>query len=199
MKAPGNTTYTLTEAVARFPTEGAFQQAVDELQENGFDRADLSVPSDRLPHYRNPDENHVARAAPVNMESIRMGKVALLGIPSYLGVTFGLIAGFAFRDAEPIILALAVLGGAVGGILGGLAAWKLGARHARSVDAQLHEGGMLLWVRTKTEAAQAKALEILTRSGGRSAHVHETTAQWGVDNVPLAHVNPDPFLPSARM
>lgn len=189
-----NKPYPLTETVARFPTEASFLAAVDALQETGFDRADLSVPSDRLPHYRNPDGLAVARSAPVNPESIRMGKVALMGIPSYLGVSLGLIAGYAFRDAEPAIMALAIAGGVLGGVFGGLLARKLGARHARSVAAQLREGGLLLWVRTQSQEAQARALDVLAQNGGKNAHVHETKARWGVDDVPLAHVNPDPFL-----
>jgi hypothetical protein len=52
----------------------------------------------------------------------------------------------------------------------------------------------VLWVNTPDDAAEKRALAILTTCGARSVHVHHVERQWGIKDTPLHEVQPDPSL-----
>ena len=51
-----------------------------------------------------------------------------------------------------------------------------------------------LWVSTPDDAAEKRALAVLTKCGGRAVHVHHVERQWGIKDTPLHAVQPDPLL-----
>jgi hypothetical protein len=70
------------------------------------------------------------------------------------------------------IVAAALAGGA-GGVTGTILAKLIEYHHADHLQEQLDHGGLLLWVRTRDGAHEARALEILARHSARDVHVHD--------------------------
>jgi hypothetical protein len=48
--------------------------------------------------------------------------------------------------------------------------------HADWLQEQLDRGGLLLWVRTPTEADERRAIEVLTQHATHDVHIHEVPA-----------------------
>ena len=201
----GNEDFELREVVGVFPDETAFLAAVDDLLERGFDRADLSV----LGHGRNAkvgfdrlargaaslaDDGNIPRAALVTPEAISQAKAAAIGLPLYAGTLGGLLAVVATGGTLAFAIPVAVAGGLAGSGLGAIGARVVGRAHRRDIEDQVAAGGILLWARTDTPEREERAQRLMKRAGGKSVHVHQATIRWGVDNVPFAHVEPDPLL-----
>jgi hypothetical protein len=91
-------------------------------------------------------------------------------------------------------IAAAILGGAVGAGLGALLAHAVARHHADQVHEQLAQGGLVLWVSTPDEAAEARALASLQKCGAGSVHIHAVQRQWGPKDRPLGEAQLDPFL-----
>ncbi|GAB4354100.1 MAG: hypothetical protein Kow0026_12570 [Oricola sp.] len=51
-------------------------------------------------------------------------------------------------------------------------------------------------MRAQTPDREREALRILGAAGGEHVHLHAVSIDWGADDVPFAHFNPDPFLES---
>lgn len=193
------------EAVAVFPTEQAFLKAVDDLQEHGFDRSDLSVLADTR-HTRDgfshtfagadtlADDGNAPRASFITPESLAEGRAAAVALPFYIGSIGGLFIALASGGTLAFTLPLAIAGGLAGGGLGAIGARALGRHHREAIEAQILNGGILLWVRTTSAEKERRAIALLKAASGRNVHMHEMAIRWGIDDVPLAHVNPDPFL-----
>jgi hypothetical protein len=49
-------------------------------------------------------------------------------------------------------------------------------------------------VRTESADREREALRILDAAGGEHVHLHTASIHWGEDDVPFAHINPDPLL-----
>ena len=74
-------------------------------------------------------------------------------------------------------VAAAVVGTAIAGaLLGTVFAHWMDQRHADWLQEQLDRGGILLWVRTPTEADERKALDLLSRYSAHDIHIHEIPA-----------------------
>ena len=75
-------------------------------------------------------------------------------------------------------VAAAVVGTAIAGaLLGTVFAHWMDQRHADWLQEQLDRGGILLWVRTPSEAEERRAMEILTRYSAHDVHIHEIPAE----------------------
>lgn len=171
------------EAVGIFDSADALQDAIDELQTSGFDRADISlmtsehVVEEKLGHkYRKvtelADDTRVPRASYVAPESIGEAQGALVGGLFYVGAIGA--AGLIFATGGSMaaaVLAASAAGGA-GGVIGALLGKLVGDRHAQYIQEQLDRGGLLLWVRTRDEEHETRAMEILKKHSGRDVHVH---------------------------
>jgi hypothetical protein len=72
-------------------------------------------------------------------------------------------------------IAATVLAGGAGAAIGGFLARRVGDEHAEYLQNQINHGGLLLWVRTRDEAQEKTAVEILKRNSGRDVHVHGWT------------------------
>ena len=70
--------------------------------------------------------------------------------------------------------------GGIGLLVGtGLAVW-LARRHSTHIQSQLEDGGLIVWVRTRTRALESTALEVLGRHGAHHVHAHD------LDDHPVA-------------
>lgn len=177
-------TENIREVVAVFSTAETLQDAIDELLNSGFHRAQLSLLASeaevvaKLGHkYRKSselaDDVSVPRAAYVSTEAIGDGQGAAIGALMYIGagVLIGPLAAAGGTIAA--MLAAAALGGGAGGLIGTLLADFLGDWHASRIVEQLEHGGLLLWVRTWDAGQENDAVQILERNSGRDVHIHE--------------------------
>ncbi|HEX5795645.1 MAG TPA: hypothetical protein VFY19_07380 [Geminicoccaceae bacterium] len=169
------------EAVAVFDNVSELDAAVEELRQAGFRRGDISLLATehavqkKLGHrYErveeledDPDAPRVTYRTPA---ALGEGEDILIGSLTYLPAVVA--AGTVVASAG--IVAAAVTGTALAGALIGtvLAHW-LDKQHAEHLQEQLERGGLLLWVRTPDEAAERRALEILTRHSAHDVHVHQ--------------------------
>ena len=69
------------------------------------------------------------------------------------------------------IVAMLAAGGA-GAAIGGILASLTGQHHARYLQEQLDHGGLLLWVHTRDENREKRAMEILSKHSAHDVHVH---------------------------
>lgn len=174
---------TSTEAVGVFSTADDLQQAIDDLLNSGFDRAELSLLATeaavdaKLGHaYRKvealEDDPSVPRTCYVSPESVGDAEGALVGSLLYVGGLAAAGAVVASGGALAAAFGAAALVGGAGGMVGAALASLVGDSHARHLQEHLAHGGLLLWVRTRTTGHERLAMDILRRHSGRDAHVH---------------------------
>lgn len=173
----------IREAVGIFDNAAALEEAVDELQSSGFDRAEISLLAgvdaveQKLGHKFDKvseleDDASVPRAAFVSTASIGDAEGGLIGGLMYVGAV---VAGGAIvASGGPLSAAIAgaaMVGGA-GGLIGGILAKWFDEQHADALQDQLGRGGLLLWVRTWNAADEKRATEILSKHSAHDVHVH---------------------------
>jgi hypothetical protein len=178
---------TLREVVGVFHDERALETAIDELQECGFDRAEISLlasertVAQKLGHaYQKAaeleDEFSAARVAYVSREDYGAAEGGLISVLVYVGALAGAGAVVASGGALAGALLAAALSGGTGGVVGfGLARW-LEHKRAERLHQQLEKGGLLLWVHVDESERERKAIEILTRHAAEDVHAHELDA-----------------------
>jgi hypothetical protein len=181
------------EAVAVFTTADDLQAAVDELLSSGFHRADLSLLAGEdtlneklgrgFANVRDLEDDPTApRSAYISPEAIGDAQGGIVGALMYVGATTA--AGAMFVSGGTILgaLVVATVVGGAGGVVGALLAKWLGDHHGRYLQAQIDQGGLLLWVRTKDTEAQVRALDILRRHSSRDVHIHSVCLKPHVSN-----------------
>lgn len=84
--------------------------------------------------------------------------------------------------------------GTISAGLGAAAVRALGKKQAEELDLQLMSGGIVLWVRVRTAEKEAEAQELLAKFGAEAIRVHEIEIAKRLEDVPLANVQPDPWL-----
>ena len=192
MDAERNTSE-VREAVGVFSDAKAFQDAIDDFLSSGFDRAELSLLAarhtvvEKLGHrYRTvaelEDNPAVPRCSYISTEDIGDAEGGLIGGLLYLGAAAGsfIASGGALVPA----IAAATVGGGVGGLIGSVLAKLVGDRHARHLQEQLDQGGLLLWVRTRDAGREKRAVDILAKHSGRDVHVHALPAIQAEEALP---------------
>lgn len=179
---------TVREAVSVFHDETSLQAAVDALLIAGFDRSQLSLLAGqrhvetRLGHRVDQvaeleDDPEVPTRAYVGIDSRTEAKAAIVGGLVYVGAIVALGAIVASGGTAADALIAGAIGGAVGGLLGIIVARQLQQRHVRRLQEQLDRGGLLLWVRTPTPDAEARAMATLKAHGGEDVHLHDLPEQ----------------------
>lgn len=204
LREEGENTYTVREVVALFESEKALHEAILSLEENGVDRARISVlgaSKSGDAHANRPDwvrkladSDDAPHAAPVEEGEMAEAKAAVIAVPGYIGAAAGLIAVMASGGALAPAIGLAIAGGALGGGAGFAASRLIGKHHREHVTKQLQAGGLVLWVMVDDD--EDKLSQLLESSGGTSVHVTEHEMKWGVEEMPLALTQVDPFLES---
>ena len=198
------------EAVGVFHQWADLRAAVDELLLNGFDRADVSmlageqVVERKLGHVYEKvteleDDANAPRVAFVGRDSMTEGKASAIGALGYVGAAAAVGAVVASGGALAWVLLAGVAAGGGGAALGTLLARTLGRGRAKDIEAQIDKGGLLLWVRTCDADREARATAVLRKHGADDVHVHSFEGARGPEFNPLGGLQPDPFLPQARL
>lgn len=205
-----NTKHTYREAVGVFHHWNNLQSAVDELLLSGFDRAEISmlagekVVEQKLGHlYRRvselEDDPEAPRIAFVGNDSLTEGKASAVGALGYVGAVAAVGAVVASGGALAWAIVAGVAAGGGGAALGTLLARAVGRGRAKDLEAQIDKGGLLLWVRTTDSEHEHRAMAVLRNHQGEDVHVHEFEAVDMPEYNPLDGLQPDPFLPRARL
>jgi len=63
-----------------------------------------------------------------------------------------------------------------------------------SLERDLRAGGLVIFVRVRNEEREKQAQAIMRRNGALNVHVHEVELRKTVDELPLAKIQPDPWL-----
>lgn len=202
---PSRITYRVREAVGVFHDPDRLEEAIEALQEAGFDRAQINLLSSLEAAERKlgrpiedirtlEDEGEIPHGNPVDRHELAEGKAALTAGLAGLGSLVAIGTVVASGGGLGLVLAAAALAGGLGGGIGALLAKALGERHAAAIERQLERGGLLLWVALRDPAQEARALEILKAHGAEDVHVHEIEHGWGADEIPIRRWQPDPLL-----
>lgn len=205
--APGTV---VREAVGVFHAWDNLQGAVDDLLGHGFDRAEISLLAgeatveDKLGHVyarvkELEDDPNAARAAFVGRDSMTEAKAFAISGLGYVGAVAAVGAVVASGGTLAAAIGAAVAAGLGGAGLGTMLTRALGRERAHDVEAQLNKGGLLLWVRTRDGAHEARAVEILKKHRADDVHVHDLPVSAEPEDDPMSGVEPDPFLPKARV
>lgn len=174
---------TVREAAAVFDDPGKLEAAVSDLQSHGFDRADISVLAregltGRLAQDY-PDTKQAAsdpdakRDALISDTDVRQARV--LGTSLAAALAAFAAAGITVMTGGTAALAAGAAAAAAGGI--GAAGAAVGER-ARTDELayyreQIERGGVVLWVRIRDAEHERRAVDILSRNGGRDVRVHD--------------------------
>lgn len=171
------------EAVAISHSVSDMEASIDELLSNGFDRAEISLlaseetvrqkfgaePKSTRELEDNPEAPFVPYLA---RESFGSLEGYAIGLPLYVGAIVGFVPVLASGGAIAAAIAAAAAAGGGGMAIGGILAYLIGKHHADFLEHQLEHGGILLWVRTRDETHEKRAVEILKRHSGDDVHVH---------------------------
>ncbi|MBE9552205.1 MAG: hypothetical protein IMF05_01955 [Proteobacteria bacterium] len=171
------------EAVAAFRDVAELEATIDELQESGFDRAEISLLASeeavekKLGHYYDKpseieDDPDAPRVAYVSRESLGAAEGGLISGPLYVAAVTS--AGLAIAAGGPLAIAVtvAVLGGGAGALIGAVLAGYVGQQYARHIEEQLEHGGIVLWVNLRDAQHEERAVNILRKHGAADV-IHE--------------------------
>jgi len=172
-----------TEAVGVFHSAKDLQAAVDDLLNQGFNRMDLSILASEtaieeklhesyIPARELEDRVAVPTTAFVATEAIGDAMGAVIGILVYVPAMIGAAAVVASGGALAAAVAATVIAGGVGGSVGAVIAHLIGKAHADEIEKHLLAGGLLLWVRTRDEQHEERALAILAGHNAEGVHLH---------------------------
>ncbi len=178
------------------------------LRENGFSRPDISVMAShnaiemKLGHQFERVEAmetdpSIPRSVFVSKAEAAEGLAAAVGIPLYIGAVASALAVAATGGSLAFSIVALAAGGAAGGSVGGIIANVLGQKYADRIEANLADGGLILWVRIRDDLdgeKEQKAKTLLEQAGRTSIDAHDITCTWGLDDIPLHNWQPDPFL-----
>ena len=122
------------------------------------------------------DDPTVPRAAYVSPESVGAAEGGLIGTLMYVGAGIGAVGVVASGGTLAAMTAAASMLGGAGALIGAVLANLVGEEHARRIQEQLDHGGLLLWVRTRDQAHENRAVEILSKHAARDVHIHALSA-----------------------
>jgi hypothetical protein len=175
---------TLTEAVGVFDDAATLEQAIDDLLTAGFDRSELSLLAgedavvEKLGHaYAKvselEDDTSVPRTAYTSREAIAGAEGGIVGALVYIGAVATAGAVVATGGTLAAVLASAALAGTSGGLIGVVLARFVARSHADRIQEQLDHGGLLLWVRTRDQEHERRAVQVLTKHSAHDVHTHQ--------------------------
>lgn len=177
----------IREAVGVFHATADMESAIQELQESGFDRAEISLLAgeetvrQKLRHkYYDAksleDDPKAPRSAFVSTELIGDAEGALIGGLFYVGALASVGAVVASGGAFGAILLAMAAGGGSAVLIGSLLARVVGKHHSDHLQHQLERGGLVVWVRTKDQAHEQRAVGVLKGNKATDVHVHSIEA-----------------------
>ncbi|CAA7624542.1 hypothetical protein [Magnetospirillum sp. UT-4] len=172
------------EVVGLFPDPRTMEAAVQELLSSGFDHGDLSllategVVREQLGHRLDDsvaaaDDPDSPRRGWVAPETRTEGRGALGSALGYLGAVTALGLVFATGGGAAVAVGAALLGAGAGAGAGFGLGRLFDRRLADEFERQLETGGILIWVRCRDTAAEARAVSVLTGHGAHHVHPFE--------------------------
>jgi hypothetical protein len=183
-----NTIETVHEAVGVFNDADSLQSALDDLQEHGFMRQELSILADvrvieeKLGHiYKRVEDVEDNPKAPrtifISNETIGEAEGSVIGLPLYIAAVTAAGVVAASGGTLLTLIAATVGAGAVGASIGSIFANLISKHHADFIQSQLNNGGLLLWVHLRSPDLEEKAKEILRKYSAHDVHIHEIPIQ----------------------
>lgn len=177
----------IREVVAIFGSREALENAIEDLQSNGFDRTQLSLLAsgstveETLGHpvgdtHTLADDPEAPRSEPLerpdvgNVTGVAVGPPAAFAALAAAGITA--MTGGAFIGVA--VAALAAGGGV--GALGAFLAKSFTDEVASDFEEQVAHGGILLWVNLREPEQEQRAREILARHAKEKVWTHEITS-----------------------
>ena len=185
-----------TEAVGIFHNAEDLQAAIDDLLTQGFNRMDLSILASEtaienklhesyVPARELEDRVEVPTTAFVSPESLGDAMGAVIGVLVYVPAMIGGAAIVASGGALAAAATAALIAGGFGGSIGAIIAGLIGKAHADEIQKHLLAGGLLLWVRTRDELHEQRALAILAGHNGKGVHLHTLPSLVGAGSSPV--------------
>jgi len=175
---------TVHEAIAVFSDADSLQAAIDDLQEHGFMRQELSILADdkavmaklgRI--YKRVEDAEDDAAAPrtifVPNESMGEAEGTAIGLPLYIAATTATCVVVASGGTILSAILAATAAGAAGASIGSVFARFIAKHHAHYIQSQIDKGGLLLWVHLRAPELEKTAKEILARHAAHDMHIHE--------------------------
>lgn len=174
----------IREIVGVFHDAAALRKAADELMAGGFDRAELSMLGSRKAVEAKlgsaiqssaalEDNPNVPMQAYLEADSLTEAKAAIVGVPAFIGAVAAAGPSIAHGATTSALLLWTAVGIVAGLILGAISMKMIAGKASNYFKDQIRRGGILLWVRTATPEKEAKASEIMKRSGAQDVHVHD--------------------------
>jgi outer membrane lipoprotein SlyB len=172
---------TVREAVAVIEDVDDLEAVVEELEAAGFAARDISLLAGHATVERKlgrmyerveelEDDPGAPRTAFVSSRTVEQREKVVLRSMTTLPTLIA--AGTVVASAGAV--AAAIAGVAVtGALIGNVLARWMDKRHAAWLQEQLERGGILLWVRTRDEASERRALSILGQYAAHDIHIHE--------------------------
>jgi hypothetical protein len=194
------------EVTGIFHARPALDAAVSDLLLAGFDRADIDVVASVDEVYRRlggayvapeelPDVPQAPRQPFIGREDVSVTMVAVTGSLAFVGAgaaAFGVVAlGGTTGETFAAAAIAGIAAGAIGAVLMGRV---FGRERAQGLDAFMAERGLVLWVRVRSPEREMDAREIMRRHGADAIRVHEIEIEKRLDDLPLASLQPDPWL-----
>src|ERR1700729_4416707 len=184
------------------PASWGLEKVVDALELNGFDRADIDVMADVetirerfgtvfVPVEEFADVPGAPRRAFVHADDISMARATAFSVLFSIGATVAAMGVVASGGGLAAALAAAAAAGTASGGMGALATRYLGEERAKLIETMIMEGGLVLWVRIRSEERERLAGEIMGDGGAEAVRVHEITLDKRLSELPLADVVAD--------
>lgn len=199
-------TVKVREVVGTVHNRDFLEDIVTALTGAGFDKADIELMASRA-------------AVLAKLPAVYCDPTALAEIPevprrelvtrdenaTVTGVVFGtLVSLAALGAAVPIVasggaLAAALAAAAAGSLAGaGVAAAirraLLSDAGAEALERDLRAGGLVIFVRARDAVAEERAQQVMRKHGALNVHVHEVELKKHLEDLPLANIQPDPWL-----
>ena len=204
-------TVRVREVVGVVTSQEALDRLATDLMTAGFDRGNIDLMASRDAVLKKLDATYIDPIAAADVPDVpRRDLITRDDVAVSSALVFGtLITIGTFGAALPIVasggaLAAAIASAAGGGVLAaGIA--KVIRDHvikrddAINIEKELRQGGLVIFVRTRTPEEEAKAQEIMVRCRARNVHVHEIELKKGLDDVPLSQIRPDPWLGDEKL
>jgi hypothetical protein len=172
-----------TEVVGLFRSAQDLQAAVDDLETQGFNRADLSVMASESAIEEQfkgayvrakdlEDRTDTPTMAFISRESMGAPEGAVLGAFMYIPAVIGLTSVVASGGSLAAAIAATAISTGAGGAVGAFLARLIDQRYVHQIEEHLSRGGLLLWVAARDEHHVQRAIAIMHGHNAEDAHAH---------------------------
>ncbi len=175
---------TRREIGAVFDSEEAFANAVFGLEAAGLDRADLSALGAEEPlaeclaaadcAKRRAATGQEAHDAVLLDDDAQQGRILFTSLTATVAALLASGAALAATGgaAAPAVAVAIAAGAGIGGV-GSFLANRGDRERAEHLEAQIKQGGIVLWARVTSPEEEAKATTILRQHGAHDVHAHD--------------------------